>query len=114
MDGLNAREVRAGAARAIVAESAAISPRIRSRVLEVRSVYVPEGKRKAGLGNALLRKLCADADIAGNALFLMPDGGDDAETARLERWYATHGFERIQGDPVVVMLRKPQHPLIKH
>ena len=106
MDGLSVREVRAGAASAIVAESVAIPPRIRSKVLEVRSVYVPENNRKAGLGNALLRKLCADADIAGNALFLMPDGGDDAETARLERWYATHGFERIQGDPVVVMFCK--------
>jgi hypothetical protein len=59
----------------------------------------PREQPQGGLGNALLRKLCADADIAGNALFLMPDGGDDAETARLERWYATHGFERIQGDP---------------
>ena len=47
MDGLSVREVRAGAASAIVAESVAIPP-------------------------------------------------------------------RIQGDPVVVMLRKPQHPLIKH
>jgi N-acetylglutamate synthase-like GNAT family acetyltransferase len=114
MDGLNTREVRAGAARAIVAESAAISPRIRSKVLEVRSVYVPEGKRKAGLGNALLRKLCADADIAGNALFLMPEGADDADTARLERWYAAHGFERIQDEPAVIMFRKPQQTQIKH
>ena len=96
MDGLNAREVRAGAASAIVAESAAIPHRIRSRVLEVRSVYVPENSRKAGLGNALMRKLCADADIARNALFLMPDG------ARLERWYETHGFERIQDDPCLL------------
>jgi N-acetylglutamate synthase-like GNAT family acetyltransferase len=107
MDGLNAREVRAGAASAIVAESAAIPHRIRSRVLEVRSVYVPENSRKAGLGNALMRKLCADADIAGNALFLNPD------SARLERWYETHGFERIQDDPVI-MFRKPQQTLIKH
>jgi N-acetylglutamate synthase-like GNAT family acetyltransferase len=114
MDGLSVREVRAGAARAIVAESAAISPRIRSRVLEVRSVYVPEERRKAGLGNALMRKLCADADIAGNALFLMPEGADDADTARLERWYATHGFERIQDEPAVIMFRKPQQTLIKH
>ena len=107
MDGLSVREVRAGAASAIVAESVAIPPRIRSKVLEVRSVFVPENSRKAGLGNALLRKLCADADIAGNALFLMPDG------ARLERWYETHGFERIQDDPVI-MFRKPQQTLIKH
>ena len=107
MDGLSVREVRAGAASAIVAESLAMPPRIRSKVLEVRSVYVPENNRKAGLGNALLRKLCADADIAGNALFLMPDG------ARLERWYETHGFERIQDDPVI-MFRKPQQTLIKH
>ena len=113
MDGLNTREVRAGAARAIVAESAAISPRIRSRVLEVRSVYVPEGKRKAGLGNALMRKLCADADIAGNALFLMPDGETDADTARLEGWYSVHGFVRIQDEPVI-MFRKQQQTLIKH
>jgi N-acetylglutamate synthase-like GNAT family acetyltransferase len=114
MDGLNAREVRAGAASAIVAESAAIPHRIRSRVLEVRSVYVPENRRKEGLGNALMRKLCADADIAGNALFLMPDGADDADTARLEGWYSVHGFVRIQDDPVVVMFRKPQQTLIKH
>lgn len=114
MDGLSVREVRAGAASAIVAESLAMPRRMRARVLEVRSVYVPENSRKAGLGNALMRKLCADADIAGNALFLMPDGSDEDETARLERWYATHGFERIQDDPVVVMLRKPQQPLIKH
>lgn len=113
MDGLNVREVRAGAASAIVAESIAIPPRIRSRVLEVRSVYVPENNRKAGLGNALMRKLCADADIAGNALFLRPEGADDADTARLERWYAAHGFYRIQDNPVVVMFRKPQQPLIK-
>ena len=73
----------------------------------MRSVYVPENSRKAGLGNALMRKLCADADIARNALFLMPDG------ARLERWYETHGFERIQDDPVI-MFRKPQQTLIKH
>ena len=114
MDGLNVREVRSGSASAIVAESLAMPPRIRSKVLEVRSVYVPENNRKAGLGNALLRKLCADADIAGNALFLMPDGSDDAETARLERWYATHGFERIQDEPAVIMFRKPQQTQIKH
>jgi N-acetylglutamate synthase-like GNAT family acetyltransferase len=113
MDGLNAREVRAGAASAIVAESAAIPPHIRSKVLEVRSVYVPETRRKAGLGNALMRKLCADADIAGNALFLMPDGETDADTARLEGWYSVHGFVRIQDDPVI-MFRKPQQTLIKH
>ena len=113
MDGLNAREVRAGAASAIVAESAAIPPHLRSRVLEVRSVYVPENSRKAGLGNALMRKLCADADIAGNALFLMPDGETDADTARLEGWYSVHGFVRIQDDPVI-MFRKPQQTLIKH
>ena len=107
MDGLNAREVRAGAASAIVAESAAIPPHIRSKVLEVRSVYVPETRRKAGLGNALMRKLCADADIAGNALFLNPD------SARLERWYETHGFERIQDEPVI-MFRKPQQTMIKY
>ena len=110
MDGLNVREVRAGAASAIVAESVAIPPRIRSRV---RSVYVPENSRKAGLGNALMRKLCADADIAGNALFLMPDGETDADTARLEGWYSVHGFVRIQDDPVI-MFRKPQQTLIKH
>jgi N-acetylglutamate synthase-like GNAT family acetyltransferase len=114
MDGLNAREVRAGAASAIVAESAAIPPHIRSRVLEVRSVYVPETSRKAGLGNALMRKLCADADIAGNALFLMPDGETDADTARLEGWYSVHGFVRIQDEPAVIMFRKPQQTLIKH
>ena len=114
MDGISAREVRSGAASAIVAESVVIPPRIRSRVLEVRSVNVPEGSRKSGLGNALLRKICSDADISGNALFLMPDGSDDAETERLERWYSTHGFERIQDAPVVVMFRKPQKPLIKH
>lgn len=113
MDGLNAREVRAGAASAIVAESAAIPPHIRARVLEVRSVYIPENSRKAGLGNALVRKLCADADIAGNALFLMPEGADDADTARLERWYSMHGFERIQDNPVVVMFRRPQQTQIK-
>jgi N-acetylglutamate synthase-like GNAT family acetyltransferase len=77
-------------------------------VLEVRSVYVPENSRKAGLGNAIMRKLCADADIAGNALFLNPD------SARLERWYKTHGFERIQDEPAVIMFRKPQQTLIKH
>jgi N-acetylglutamate synthase-like GNAT family acetyltransferase len=114
MDGLNVREVRAGSASAIVAESAAIPMRIRSKVLEVRSVYVPENSRKSGLGNALMRKLCADADIAGNTLFLMPEGACDADTDRLERWYAAHGFERVQDEPVVIMFRKPQQTQIKH
>ena len=108
MDGLNVREVRAGEASAIVAESLAMPRNIRAKVLELRSVFVPESKRKAGLGNALMRKICADADIAGHALFLMPD------SERLSRWYSAHGFERVQDNPVIVMLRKPQKPLIKH
>jgi len=54
MDGLNVREVRSGSASAIVAESLAMPPRIRSKVLEVRSVYVPENNRKAGLATAKL------------------------------------------------------------
>ena len=56
-------------ASAIVAEGLAMPRNIRAKVLELRSVFVPESKRKAGLGNALMRKICADADIAGHALF---------------------------------------------
>ena len=52
-----------------------------------------EQARKAGLGNALMRKICADADIAGHALFLMPD------SERLSRWYSAHGSRRVQDDP---------------
>ena len=42
MDGLNAREVRAGAASAIVAESAAIPPHLRSRVFDQRLLRLAE------------------------------------------------------------------------
>lgn len=102
MDGLNERAVIIGDASAIVAESAIISKRLRSRVLELRAVLVPEHLRGQGLGNALLTKICTIADLDGHALFLMPD--DD----NLESWYSRHGFERIQDDPVVVMLRRPR------
>ena len=112
MDGLDIREIRAGPARAIIAQSAVIDQRLRDRVLELRSVMVPADKRGKGCGEKLLCKICSDADIAGNALFLMIDDTDSL--GRLRVWYERHGFECVQTDPVLILVRKPQLQKIQH
>lgn len=116
MDGINTREVRSGPASAIIAESEAVSPRMRSQILEVRSVQVPIEDRRKGHGSRLLNKICSDADIMGRVLFLNPDYGDNQSMTneQLEEWYGRYGFVRVQSEPVVLLARKPQKTLVMH
>ena len=64
-----------------------------------------KGKRHAA---KLLEKVCREADIAKLMLMLHVKAFDDGMTdQQLEIWYAKNGFETIQREPSILMVRMP-------
>lgn len=82
---------------------------MRSGVMEVTHLLVPEQHRGQGYASLLMQKLCAEADEAGRVLLLMPKPFDVVALDReqLQAFYERFGFEVIQQRPAVLMARRP-------
>lgn len=67
-----------------------------------------KGKRHA---SGLLEKLCREADIAVLMLMVHVKAFESGMTDnQLELWYAKNGFETIQREPSILMVRIPKTP----
>lgn len=97
-----------GEATCTVAIPASLPRAVRAGVREVAAVYVPAEHRRKGLARALMRQLCDEADAARVVLLLAarPFGDADASVDDLVALYASVGFVRIQGTPLL-MARTP-------
>ena len=74
---------------------------LRDGVRLIHDLHTPGGMRGKGLGTKLLKSVCKEADLDGTTLILMPDSD------KLEKWYNTHDFKRVQDEPVL-MIRVPK------
>lgn len=99
----------AGPASLHVGLSDALPEHLRSRVYEISAVYCDPDHRRQGYGTDLMRKACADADIAGITLLLSVDPGSDSDMTltQLASWHAKFGFQIIQPAPML-MARQPK------
>jgi len=73
----------------------------RDSVRLIHDLQTAKGMQGRGQGTQLLRKVCIEADKDGMTLILMPD------TDKLEKWYTSFNFNRVQDSPVL-MVRTPQ------
>ncbi len=98
-----------------IVESQAIPEEMRANVREVLRLYVPSHHRKKGLGRALLKQVCEEADKDGTVLMLWPRqyGDGEMETAQLISWYKRFGFIETQSAPVL-MMRQPRLGAVAH
>jgi hypothetical protein len=48
-----------------------------------------------------MQSIAEEADKSNKMLILIPDN------EKLEKWYGKFGFEKVQTEPAVLMLRKP-------
>ena len=106
---MESRDWKVGAASCRVRKSLAFPAHIRDGIREVTKVHVPLHERRKGYADELLRQVCAEADKERIILALWPEpfGGGEMTREQLVAWYARHGFEAIQPEPVL-MARKPQ------
>jgi N-acetylglutamate synthase-like GNAT family acetyltransferase len=74
---------------------------LRQTVREVFNVQTDKGMRGKGHGSKLMQEIAKEADQAQKILLLIP------ATDLLQKWYNIVGFEVIQSEPVVLMMRKP-------
>lgn len=70
---------------------------LRAKVREL--VAVKSDNPGNGEADALLDKICVEADNTKTALMLMVDSGDKE---RLANWYIRHGFAPIQAQPLLM------------
>ena len=79
----------------------------------VRNVFTAPEQRRQGDATALMRSIAAQADALGIALVLHPeandplDHGNALDQRQLERWYRGLGFQTLQRDPVLLLVRAP-------
>lgn len=78
----------------------AVPVEMRGKIREVNSLHTEPGMRGKGQATKLMREVCAEADKCDKVLILLPD--DD----KLMAWYQKFGFELIQQDPKMIMMRK--------
>lgn len=97
-----------GSASLTVGPSSAVPPHLRGRVMDVSAVHVEPEDRRQGHATALLRMVCADADLSGFVLLLSPEPEDDGMPIdALAAWYSRLGFVTIQDEPML-MARAPR------
>lgn len=82
--------------------SLALPVELRQAIREVFNVKTASGMRGKGHGSKLMEQICIEADKADKILILLPK--DD----KLEKWYNRFGFDIIQTEPAVIMMRKPK------
>ena len=75
--------------------SPVIPPHLRGHMLEVTHVFTEESERGKGYATLMMQSLCEQASKAGKALMLMPE-------PELVTFYALHGFEVVQKNPVLM------------
>ncbi len=79
------------------------------KLLELSSLATWPSERGKGHATVLMRQVCDQADEDKTLLLLSPkafsEGGPDSK--KLESWYASFGFVRIQDKPEVLMVRDP-------
>lgn len=99
-----ARAFKQASCRIVIAEG--LPEDMRAGTREVVAV-ASEDQRK-GHGSALMYQICAEADVDGIVLVLMPkpEGPGMTEDA-LEAWYQRFGFVTVQTEPVRLMARQP-------
>lgn len=60
--------------------------------LSLDMIKVAEDRRRQGLGDAVMRDLCAEADRLGVPIALTPGNDFGTSKAFLTRWYRSFGF----------------------
>jgi N-acetylglutamate synthase-like GNAT family acetyltransferase len=98
-----------GHAELMVQKCAMVSAANQDHIRELTQIIVPEEKRGLGMGTRLMRKVCTEAD--NNHKFLLvhvKPYASDKTVEDLTRWYTRLGFNKIQEEPEVVMVRKPR------
>lgn len=75
---------------------------LRGFAREITELFVPEEHRGKGEASELLKEVCEQADQHDILLLLI------ADTKRLALFYGGFGFEAIQSEPVILMVRKPK------
>lgn len=85
------------------------------RGLVLNMIKVPADRRGQGTGDAVLSELTAYADAHGLPMELTPEvpDGERGSNAKLERWYARHGFVANRGrnrdyETTAGMIRRPR------
>ena len=85
----------------------------------IRNVFTAPERRNQGDATALMRSIAAQADALGIALVLHPeahdplDHGNALDQRQLERWYRGLGFQTLQRDPVLLLVRAPYERMPK-
>ena len=109
------REHKSASLRVAVPE--ALPEEMREHVREI--VGVKSEERQQGHARALMYEVCTEADGYWITLFLHAKPFADGMTQeQIERWYAKHGFVKIQdhtddGAHAVLMARSPKLPAIQ-
>lgn len=75
---------------------------LRANVRELVKLHTHAPSRNQGYASELLADLGKEADESGIALMVSVDGEE-----WLSEWYARHGFDTVQREPVHVMVRVP-------
>lgn len=69
---------------------------------------------RKGHATALLWEVCVEADKWWITLIVQPKKfADGMDEEKLESWYSRFGFEKIQDEPCVLLVRSPQVPRIQ-
>ena len=82
--------------------STALPIEFRRLVREVFNVKTDSGMRGKGHGSRLMEAVSKEADKSKKVLMLLPD------SEKLELWYNRFGFERVQAEPKILMMRNPR------
>ena len=99
------REFKGATLRVAVPES--VPEDMRHGLRELLSVHASNPRK--GQATALMHEVCAEADRSGFVLMLRPEPFDDGMTLeQLLAWYVRFGFELIQREPCLLMVRDPR------
>lgn len=101
MDVMSKYKLRVGPATCTLQHSEALPFHIRPSVLELADVFVPKKYRKQGWGSELLKNACTLADTYGFVTILHVEDDKDY----LLPWYAKFGFDVLQIEPELLMVR---------
>ena len=69
-------------------------------IVELSGLHTDEWHRRKGIATRLLKLICNDADRTNTVIVLRPD------EPWHEDWYKKHGFDTIQVNPVILMVRQ--------
>lgn len=83
-----------------------VKPDVQAPGWTITRINVPQQHRGNKYGSAMLKRICADADIEGAALYLFVSPSGGLNFAQLTDWYKRYGFERILTG---YMRRLPMH-----